>query len=42
MFMGTPHQGGSGVQLGKLLVNVALVFVAVDNQLMKHLKQNSK
>jgi hypothetical protein len=42
MFMGTPHQGGSGVQLGKLLVNVASVFVAADDRLMKHLEQNSE
>lgn len=40
--MGTPHQGGNGVQLGKLLVNVASVFVAADDRLMKHLKQNSE
>lgn len=42
MFMGTPHQGGSGVQLGKLLINVASVFVAADDRLMKHLEQNSE
>jgi len=42
MFMGTPHQGGNGVQLGKLLVNVASVFVAADDRLMKHLEQNSE
>jgi hypothetical protein len=27
MFMGTPHQVGSGVVLGRLTDNVALVFV---------------
>jgi hypothetical protein len=32
--MGTPHQGGSGVQLGKQLVNVASVFVAADDRLI--------
>jgi hypothetical protein len=42
MFMGTPHQGSSGVQLGKLLVNVASVFVAAVDRLMKHLEQNSE
>lgn len=40
--MGTPHQGGSGVQFGKLLVNVASVFVAADNRLLKNLEQNSE
>jgi hypothetical protein len=30
------------VQLGKLLVNVALIFVAADNRLMKHLERDSE
>jgi hypothetical protein len=40
--MGTPHQGSSGVQLGKLLVNVASLCVAANDQLMKHLEQDSE
>ena len=40
--MGTPHQGGSGVLLGKLLINVASVFVAADDRLMRHLEQDSE
>ncbi len=40
--MGTPHQGSSNVQMGKLLVNVASVFVAADDRLMKHLEENSE
>ena len=40
--MGTPHQGGSGVLLGKLLANVASVFVAADDRLMKHLERDSE
>jgi hypothetical protein len=40
--MGTPHQGGSGVQLGKLLVNIASVFVAADDRLLKHLERDSE
>ena len=40
--MGTPHQGGASVPLGKLLVNVASVFVAADNRLLKHLEGNSE
>jgi len=42
MFMGTPHQGGNGVQLGKLLVNVASVFVAADGHLIEHLGWDSE
>jgi len=40
--MGTPHQGGNGVQLGQLLVNVASLFVAADNRLLKHLERDSE
>jgi hypothetical protein len=40
--MGTPHQGGSGVQLGKLIVNIASVFIAADDRLMKHLERDSE
>jgi hypothetical protein len=42
IFMGTPHQGGNGVQLGKLLVNVASLFVAADDRLLKHLEKGSE
>ncbi|KAF1940047.1 tetratricopeptide repeat domain-containing protein, partial [Clathrospora elynae] len=42
MFMGTPHQGGSGVALGKLMVNIASVFVAADNRLLQHLERDSE
>lgn len=40
--MGTPHHGGSGVELGKLLVNVASLFVAADDRLLRHLKRDSE
>jgi hypothetical protein len=40
--MGTPHQGGNGVQLGKLLINMASVFVAADDHLIKHLERDSE
>jgi hypothetical protein len=40
--MGTPHQGVSGVNLGKLMVNVASVFVAADDRLLKHLDRDSE
>jgi hypothetical protein len=42
MFMGTPHQGGNGVALGKLMVNVASVFVAGDDRLLRHLERDSE
>ena len=40
--MGTPHQGGNGVQLGKFLVDVASLFLAADNRLLKHLERDSE
>jgi hypothetical protein len=40
--MGTPHQGGSGVALGRLLVNIASIFVPADNRLLQHLEGNSE
>ncbi|KAG7403952.1 Nephrocystin-3 [Fusarium oxysporum f. sp. raphani] len=42
LFMGTPHQGGNGVQLGRVLANVASVFVATDDRLFKHLERDSE
>jgi hypothetical protein len=42
MFMGTPHQGGSGVTFGRLMVNIASVFVAADDRLLRHLEQGSE
>lgn len=42
MFMGTPHQGGSGVVLSRLIVNVALVFGKADDRLMQHLERDSE
>ena len=40
--MGTPHQGSSGVQLGKLMMNIASLFVAADNRLLQHLERDSE
>ena len=40
--MGTPHQGGNGVQLGRLLVNVASLFVAADDRILRHLERDSE
>ena len=32
--MGISHQGGSGIALGKLIVNITLVFIVADNRLL--------
>lgn len=42
MFMGTPHQGGNGVQLGQLLVNIASLFVSADDHILRHLERDSE
>ncbi|KAK7937620.1 uncharacterized protein PG986_014488 [Apiospora aurea] len=42
MFMGTPHQGGSSVQLGRLLINIASLFVAADDRILRHLERDSE
>jgi hypothetical protein len=40
--MGTPHQGGNGVQLGKLIVNIASIFAKASDRLLKHLERDSE
>ena len=40
--MGTPHQGSSGVRLGELMINVASIFMKVDDKILKHLKRDSE
>jgi hypothetical protein len=42
LFMGTPHQGSNGVQLGRVLANVASVVMAADDRLLKHLERDSE
>uniref|UniRef100_A0ACC1R8X0 Uncharacterized protein n=1 Tax=Lecanicillium saksenae TaxID=468837 RepID=A0ACC1R8X0_9HYPO len=42
LFMGTPHQGGNGVQLGRVLANVASLVIAADERLLKHLERDSE
>jgi hypothetical protein len=42
LFMGTPHQGGNGVQLGRVLANIASLVVAADDRLLKHLERDSE
>ncbi|KAI9858058.1 MAG: hypothetical protein M1813_007870 [Trichoglossum hirsutum] len=41
-FMGTPHQGGSGVALGELLVKVVSIFVKADDKILRHLERDSE
>jgi hypothetical protein len=42
MYMGTPHQGGNGVQFGKLLVNAASVYQTTNSRLLEHLERDSE
>ncbi|MCJ1433791.1 hypothetical protein MMC27_003156 [Xylographa pallens] len=42
MFFGTPHQGGNGVALGKLVLRVASVALNTNDRAMKHLEQHSE
>ncbi|KAH8178500.1 hypothetical protein LIA77_00019 [Sarocladium implicatum] len=42
LFMGTPHQGGNGVQLGRVLANVASLAIPADDRLLKHLERESE
>lgn len=40
--MGTPHQGGNGVSMGKLLANMASIAVQTNKGLLEHLEKNSE
>jgi hypothetical protein len=40
MVMDTTYQGGSGVALGRLMVNVASVFVAANSGLLLHVERD--
>lgn len=40
--MGTPHQGGQGTGMGKILVNVARVQGDTSDSLLKHLEEHSE
>jgi hypothetical protein len=42
MFADTTHQGGGGVALGRLMVNVASAFVAANSGLLLHLERDSE
>lgn len=40
--MGTPHQGGSGVHLGELMLNMASIFVKANNRILQDLERDSE
>ena len=40
--MDTPRQGGSGMQLGKLIMNIESVFIAGDDRSWKHLERGTE
>ena len=40
--MGTPHQGGSGVHLGELMLNVASIFATTNNKVLQYLERDSE
>ncbi|KAI0203722.1 P-loop containing nucleoside triphosphate hydrolase protein [Astrocystis sublimbata] len=42
IYMGTPHQGGNGVPLGRALVNVASIFIKANDRILKHLEKDSE
>ena len=41
-FMGTPHQGSSGVNLGELLFNIVSIFATANDKILKHLERDSE
>ena len=40
--MGTPHQGGNGVRLGELMLNLASIFVTTNDRILQHLEKDSE
>ena len=40
--MGTPHQGGQGVKIGEILLNLAKVRGNTNDNLLKHLEEHSE
>lgn len=41
-FMGTPHQGSSGVHFAELLLKVVSIFVKADDKILKNLEPDSE
>ena len=42
LFLGTPHQGGEHVPLGKFFSNFCKIYTSTTNVLLQHLEQNSE
>ena len=42
MFFGTPHKGGNGVSLGKLVANIASIVLETNTPLLDHLKKDTE
>ena len=40
--MGTPHQGGHGVKIGDILLNLAKIRGNTNDHLLKHLEEHSE
>ena len=40
--MGTPHQGGGGVNFGDFILNVASIFVKSSNGILQYLERDSE
>lgn len=42
IFMGTPHQGGQGVSIGKILLNIAKLQGNTNDRHLNHLQEHSE
>ena len=42
IFLGTPHQGGEGVEWGERLATIASIFVQTNKMLLQHLQRDSE
>ncbi|KAH0541264.1 hypothetical protein FGG08_004269 [Glutinoglossum americanum] len=42
LFLGTPHQGGAGVEWGKILLYIASIFAQTNKSLLRHLEKDSE
>ncbi|KAI5194011.1 hypothetical protein E4T38_09764 [Aureobasidium subglaciale] len=42
LFFGTPHQGGNGVALGKVLATIASAFIFTNPEILDHLEKGSE
>lgn len=42
LFLGTPHQGGQGVDIGKILASLGSLVTYTSSNIIKHLAENSE